>query len=127
MTRPSAIVSQVDLALDNFPAVLDRLAAHGLPACQVLAIKQRTNNFCGSRTGDREEKDHPARKRAPSQCHRIPRGLESRIGSSHQDVIDAETTVVHCTQRHDSGASFSLIKPTGVVSGGGFLEFVIDG
>jgi hypothetical protein len=84
-----------------------------LPACQVLPIKQRRNSFCGSRTGDREEKDHPARKRGPAKCHRMPRGLESRVGSSHQDVNDAGTTVVHCTQPHDAGASFSLIKPMG--------------
>ena len=106
MAHAPAIASQVNLAIDNLPAVLDRLAVHGLPTCQVLAIKQRRNNFCGSRAGEREEKDHPARKRAPAQCHRIPRGLESRIGSSHQDAIDAGTTVVHCTQPHDRGSWF---------------------
>ena len=66
VTHPSAVVSQVNLALDNFPAVLDWLAVHGLPARQVLAIKQGTNNLCGNSAGERKHKDHPTRKQAPS-------------------------------------------------------------
>lgn len=66
ITHPPAVVSQVNLALDNFPAVLDWLAVHGLPARQVLAIKQGTNNLCGNSAGERKHKDHPTRKQAPS-------------------------------------------------------------
>ena len=92
ITHPPAVVSQVNLAVDNFPAVLDWFAVHGLPARQVPAIKQGTTSLCGNSVWGRKDKDHPTRKQAPSQCHRIPRGLESQNGSSHQD-IDA----VHCT------------------------------